>query len=83
MIHTDASDVQLGSVIMQEGKTFDFYSRKLAKAQINYTMIEKELLIIVETIKEFGKILLGHKIEVFTEHNNLTCESIERASQLI
>ena len=29
-IHTEASDVQLGAVIMEEGKPLDFYSRKLS-----------------------------------------------------
>ena len=28
MIHTDLSDVQLGVVIIQEGKSLDFYSHK-------------------------------------------------------
>ena len=37
-IHTDASGVQMVSVIMQEGKPLASYSRKLSKAQINYTM---------------------------------------------
>ena len=35
----------------------------------------------METLKEFGNILLGHKIEVFIDHNNLTYETIESASQ--
>ena len=61
-IHTDALDVQLGAVIMQEGKTLYFYSKKLSKAQINYTITEKELLSIVKTLKYFQNILSGHDI---------------------
>ena len=57
-IHTDALDVQLVKVIMQEGKPLAFYSRKLSKAEINYTITEKKLISIVENLKEFQKILL-------------------------
>ncbi len=71
-IHTDASHTQLGAVISQEGKTIDFYSRKLAPAQTRYTTTERELLSIVETLKEFRNILLGQKIRVYTDHQNLT-----------
>ena len=71
-IHTDASHTQLGAVISQEGKPIAFYSRKLNDAQTRYTTTERELLSIVETLKEFRNILLGHKITVYTDHQNLT-----------
>jgi hypothetical protein len=64
-IFSTVCDRKLGAVIMQEGKALAHYSHKLNKAQRNYyTMMEKELLSIVETLKEFRIILLGHEIEV-------------------
>ena len=71
-IHTDASKTQLGAVIAQDNKPIAFYSRKLNPAQTRYTTTERELLSIVETLKEFRNILLGQQIIVYTEHENLT-----------
>ena len=71
VIHTDASKTQLGSVISQEGKPIAFYSRKLNPAQTRYTKTERELLSIVETLKEFRNILFGQKIAIYTDHSNL------------
>ena len=52
VIHTDASHYQLGGVISQDGKPIAFYSRKLKPEQTRYTTTERELLSIVETLKE-------------------------------
>ena len=71
-LHTDASHTQLGVVISQNNKPIAFYSRKLQPAQTQYTTTERELLSIVETLKEFKNILLGQQIMVYTEHKNLT-----------
>ena len=70
-IHTDASKLQIGAVIYQKGNHIAFYSRNMNSAQLNYTTTEKELLSIVETLKEFRNILLGHQITVYTDRRNL------------
>ena len=70
-IHTDASHCQLGGVISQEGRPIAFHSRKLNDAQTRYTTTERELLSIVETLKAYRNILLGHKIVAHTDHKNL------------
>src|SRR5688572_7892770 len=67
-IHTDASLYQLGACISQNGKPIAFYSQKLNPAQTRYTITERELLSIVEILKEFRNILLGQQIRVHTDH---------------
>ena len=82
-VETDASEYQLGSVIKQNGRPVAYYSRKLNLAQHKYTTIEKELLSIVETFKEFRTILLGSHIRVHMDHKNLTHQLTDFTTQRV
>ena len=53
VIHTDASDIQLGALIYQNSRPIAFYHRKLNLSQRRYTTTERELLSIVEYLRFF------------------------------
>ena len=63
--HIYVSDKQFGAVIIQNNKPIAFLSRRLSKPQSNYTTNEKELLLIVECLRQFRGIIFGYKINVF------------------
>ena len=48
-----------------------FYVRKLTAYQKRYTVTEKEILSIVEIIREFRTRLPGQKLQFYTDHKTL------------
>ncbi len=47
-----------------------FFSQKLSTTQCKYIVTKIELLVIVETLKEFKGMLWGQSIKVYTDHTN-------------
>lgn len=77
ILRTDASDVGIGAVLLQE---FDdekfpiaFASKKLNKAQRNYSVMEKESLAIVWGVQKFESYLYGREFKLETDHQPLLC----------
>ena len=63
-VHTDVSDKQLYAITSQNNKPTDFFSRISSKPQRNYTTKEKELLAIVECLKQSRGIIFGYELNV-------------------
>ncbi|KAG0438898.1 Retrovirus-related Pol polyprotein from transposon [Dictyocoela muelleri] len=68
----DASDFGIGAVLSQRGRVNGFYSRKLKGSELNYTIVEKEVLSILEALRHFKSIIFGSKINIYTDNKNLT-----------
>lgn len=74
-LQTDASGFGLGAELFQGGsserKTISFASRTLNAAERNYSVTELELLSIVFACDKFRVFLLGHIVNVITDHQAL------------
>lgn len=76
VLRTDASEVGLGAVLLQEDEKGDlqpvsYASKKLIPAETNYSTIEKECLAIVWGIGKFEPYLYGQHFTVMTDHQPL------------
>lgn len=82
-LYTDASDRQLGAVLQQGAKTLAFFSKKLTPTQQRYGVGEKEMLSIVEALKEFHTMIFGYPIDIHTDHLNWTYDKTLRNARVM
>ena len=72
-VHTDASDFAIGAVLcqIQQGteRVIEYWSRKLQKAERNYSTTEKEALAAVAALKGFYPYVYGFPCKLITDHN--------------
>ena len=74
-IHYNANYLHLGAVIVQKGKKISFYCIKLHESTKHYTVTEREILRIIETLNEFRRILLDKRLEIYTDQKKITCKN--------
>ena len=73
---TDASNTAIGAILAQEDtkgkrKMISTFSKRLDKAQTNYSVTDKELLAIVKACEHYRYYLLGKEFELETDHRAL------------
>ena len=71
-IHDDASHKAIGVALGQVEEKFPyaiyFISKNLSKAELNYTVTEKELLVVVHSLNKFRNYITGYQIFVHIDH---------------
>ena len=75
-VHVDAYSIALGVVLALPGEggldhPISFASRKLSSAEHNYTMIEREGLVMVYVLQKFMNYLVGAHFSMFIDHSTL------------
>jgi len=75
-VHVDASCIALGEVLTQAGEgemdhPIAFATRKLSKAEKNYSTTEHEALAMVYVLQKFRHYLLGGHFKMYTDHSAL------------
>nr|GEX57749.1 reverse transcriptase domain-containing protein [Tanacetum cinerariifolium] len=71
IVYCDASNKELGAVLMQREKVISYASRQLKIHEKNYTTHDLELGAVVFALKIWRHNLYGTKCTVFTDHKSL------------
>ena len=70
-LHTDASSIGIGSILIQNGQTVDYFSRKLSDAERRLAATELECLAVVDSIDHFQTYLEYRPFKLVTDHSAL------------
>ena len=82
-LYTDASATGIGAVLEQCGHVIAYTSRALSEPEKNYSVIQKECLAVVHSLKQFRHYLLGRKFSIITDHAPLQWLSAQKMEGLL
>jgi len=69
--HFDASDFAIGGVIVQDGRSVAFESKKLSETERRWPTHEKEMLAIIHCLKTWGHYIGSKDVVVWTDNVTL------------
>lgn len=67
-LHTDASKIGIGAILIQNNYPIRYFSKKLSDTQTRYTATELECIAGVNAINYFRIYLEGRNFIIFTDH---------------
>ena len=70
-IHTDASDVAYGAVLIQDGHLVAYESKKFSDIEVRWPTHEKEMLAIVYALRKWCHYVQDKFTKVFTDNISL------------
>ena len=68
---TNASDLAIGAILMQDRQMVAYESRKLNSVELNYPIYERELFAMIHAFKVCRHYLLGVKFRIEIDHKSL------------
>ena len=79
-LFTYASNMGISSILTQKSSIIRLFSHKLSDVQSRYTIVEKECLVIVESLRRFKPLIGTTHVKINTDNKNLTFESLKNTS---
>ena len=71
IIEADASGVEIGAVLMQNGRPLEYTSKALSPSHQNMSVYDKEMLAIVHAVTRWRPYLIGRRFQIKTDHKSL------------
>nr|XP_027093534.1 uncharacterized protein LOC113713927 [Coffea arabica] len=70
-LETDASQLAIGAVLMQQGRPIAYYSQVLGQKNQTRSTYEKELLSLITAVQKWKHYLMGNHFIIKTDHESL------------